>query len=120
MSYTTDVLLYVDSSSDKGIEPFMKAYGEAYERYPGSHPLKIDMDGSNGPRCFTAAVYAQGANYLPTEQLQALLDSVKWSQPHKVVLIYTTEDKPTEVLRPAHTLKYGGYFDCELLGATQQ
>jgi hypothetical protein len=113
MSYTTDVLLYVGHSGDKGLEPFLEALMANDERY-GATLLPLDTDAANGPRSFGGAVLAQGGNHFPTWDMQGILDGVRWSSPGDVVLICATEDKITQVFRPTFVEEYSGYYDSEV------
>lgn len=113
MSYTTDVLLYVGYSGDKGLEPFLEALMANDERYGGTL-LPLDTDAANGPRSFGGAVLAQGGNYFPTWDMQGLLDGVRWSFPGDVVLICAPEDEIAQVFRPTFVEERGGHFDSEV------
>lgn len=113
MSYTTDVLLYVGSSRDKGLGPFLEALMANDERY-GATLLPLDTEAANGPRCFGGAVLAAGGNFFPTWDMQELLDGVRWSSPGDVVLICATEDKITQVFRPTFVEEYGGHWNAEV------
>src|SRR5690606_12050475 len=113
MSYTTDVLLYVGWSGDKGLQPFLEALMANDTRY-GATLLPLDTEAANGPRSFGGSVLAQGGNHFPTWDMQKLLDSVRWSCPGDVVLICATEDKITEVFRPTFVEEYGGHWNAEV------
>lgn len=101
MSYTTDILIYVDYDGDKGLVPFLEHMSNI-ERF-GDVARRIDTENAGGTRLFTAALYALGSNYFPTDEIQKCLDAVRWTSPDNVVVICTTEDRPTEVLRPTYT-----------------
>lgn len=55
MSYTTDVLLYVGWSGDKGLQPFLEALMANDERYNATL-LPLDTEAANGPRSFGGSV----------------------------------------------------------------
>ncbi|WP_327139407.1 hypothetical protein [Nocardia sp. NBC_01327] len=113
MSYTTDLMLCCDYSGDKGIEPFLKAIA-GVERF-GDTLRKLDMHPlAGGTRLYTGAVYALGTNYFPTQDLQELIDGVKWSAPGNVVLVVCSQDwTETRIIRPAYEIEIGGRWDCE-------
>ncbi|WP_433568119.1 hypothetical protein ACQP1O_42965 (plasmid) [Nocardia sp. CA-151230] len=112
MSYTTDLLLCLDYSSDKGIQPFLEAIAKV-ERF-GDTLKPISTEAAGGTRLYTGAVYAMGTNHFPTWDLQELIDSVKWSRPGNVMLVVCSEDwTESRIIRPTYEIENYGYWDAE-------
>ncbi len=109
MSYTTDLTLCVAYSGDKGVAPFLEKIA-GVERF-GYTLHRIDTRGAGGTRNYTGTVYAMGSNHFPTQELQALMDSVEWSFPDRVVLVACSERFETLVVRPAYECEetWGSY-----------
>ena len=109
MSYTTDLTLCVDYTGDRGVEPFL-AKVAGVERF-GDTLKRIDTSEAGGTRNYTGAVFAMGSNHFPTQELQGLIDSVRWDKPDQVVLIACSERFASEVVRPAfeYEERWGDY-----------
>lgn len=109
MSHVTALTLCIDYSGDKGLAPFLEKVA-GIERF-GYTLHRIDTSGAGGTRNYTGTIYAMGSNHFPTEELQALMDSVEWNFPDRVVLIACGEQFATEVVRPAfeYEERWGDY-----------
>ncbi|MBF6393874.1 hypothetical protein IU443_28505 [Nocardia farcinica] len=109
MSYTTDLTLCVAYPRDRGIRPFLDKIA-AVERF-GDAPERIDTSAAGGTRNYIGAIYAMGSNHFPTEELQDIIDSVRWDFPDRVVLVACSERFAMKVIRPAfeYEERWGDY-----------
>jgi hypothetical protein len=109
MSYTTDLTLCLGYEGDEGLAPFLEKLA-AVERF--NYMLhRMDTSDAGGTRHYGSAVYAVGSNHFPTQELQALIDSVRWRCPDRVVLLACSERFETLVVRPAYEYeeRWGDY-----------
>ncbi|KXP12194.1 hypothetical protein AXK57_19790 [Tsukamurella pulmonis] len=111
MSTSSDLLLYTgyETSALEDFNERLHAIAEGYV-------LSIDTGEANGPRPFCGYLYAAGkrGGELWDDDLQAILDAVKWREPHQVVAILRHVDlDPAEarVYRPRYRIDTGYYED---------
>lgn len=90
MSYPTDVLMYVSVADRKAMETFNERLSQI-TRF-NAHPWMVDTNDWSGPNVFGGDVWAFGADYLLAEDVQKVLDDVKWCRPQNVVALVTWVD----------------------------
>lgn len=112
MSTSSDLLLYTGYEKPDTIDDFnerLYALDEAY----AAPIMTTDAD---GPRPFLGRILAVGyrGGMVWEDDLQAILDAVKWYHPHQVVAILRHADlDPAEarVYRPRYRIDTGYYED---------
>lgn len=109
MSYTTDLTLCIAFEGDEGLEPFLEKI-RGVERFDYTFH-RVDTSGAGGTRLYGSSVYAMGSNHFPTQELQGLIDSVRWRHPDRVVLLACSERFETLVVRPTYEYeeRWGDY-----------